>query len=69
MLRANVFDLSPANDLLEDAFELSLKLHHPLHDCLYLALAQSRKAAVATRDSILARKARELRLETELIGA
>ena len=64
-----LFALTPANDLLEGAFELSLKLHHPLRDCLYLALAQSRKAAVATRDSILARKARELRLETELIGA
>jgi len=64
-----LFVLTPANDLLDDAFELSLKLHHPLHDCLYLALAQSRKAAIATRDTILARKARELRLETELIGA
>ncbi len=69
MLGANVFALIQANDLIDDAFELSLTLHHALHDCLYLSLAQSRKAAIATCDAILARKAREMGLEIELIGA
>jgi predicted nucleic acid-binding protein len=69
MLGEDVFALVPANDLIGDAFELSLKLHHPLHDCLYLALAQRHAAAVATRDIVLSRKARELGLEAELIGA
>jgi predicted nucleic acid-binding protein len=68
MLGSDVFALFPANDFIEPAFALSLKLHHPLHDCLYLALAQGRNAALATRDTILARKARELGLTTELIG-
>jgi predicted nucleic acid-binding protein len=69
VVAAEVFQLVPANDLLEDAFELSLKLHHSLHDCLYLALAKARGAAIATRDSVLARKAREIGLKIELIRA
>jgi predicted nucleic acid-binding protein len=68
MLGGDVFALVPANDLIDNAFELSLKLHHPLHDCLYLALGRERSAAIATRDLVLARKARELGLEAELIG-
>ncbi|HUB86013.1 MAG TPA: type II toxin-antitoxin system VapC family toxin [Rhizomicrobium sp.] len=69
MLASDVFALIPANDLIDAAFELSLKLHHPLHDCLYLALAKDREAAIATRDTVLARKAREMGFQAELIGA
>jgi predicted nucleic acid-binding protein len=68
ILSGGLLALTPANDLIDEAFELSLKLHHPLHDCLYLALAQRHAAALATRDIILARKATALGLEAELIG-
>jgi predicted nucleic acid-binding protein len=68
MLASDLFALIPVNDLIGDAFELSLKLHHALHDCLYLALAQNRTAAIATCDTVLARKAREAGVHTELIG-
>jgi len=68
-LDMRVVELFSANDLLDAAFELSLHLHHPLHDCIYLALAQAQEAAVATCDSVLARKARELGIATELITA
>lgn len=69
MLDSDVFTLCPANELIAEAFELSLKLRHALHDCLYLALAQTCNASIATRDAALARKAKELNLEAELIRA
>jgi predicted nucleic acid-binding protein len=69
IVEGGLFALTPANDLLDAAFALSLRLHHPLHDCLYLALAQTREAAIATCDGVLARKARELGLAVELISA
>jgi predicted nucleic acid-binding protein len=67
MLDDEVFELTPANDLLDAAFELSLQRRHSLHDCLYLALAQANGAALATRDTALAQKAQELGIATELI--
>ncbi len=69
LIDGGLFVLIPANDLLEAAFELSLSLHHPLHDCVYLALAKERGAAIATRDAVLAPKARQVDLKAELIGA
>jgi predicted nucleic acid-binding protein len=64
-----VFTIFPANDLVDVAFALSLRLHHPLHDCIYLALAQAQEAAIATSDGVLARKARELGIATEFVAA
>jgi len=69
ILGDRVFTIFPASDFVDAAFELSLRLHHPLHDCIYLALAQAQEAAIATCDSVLARKARELGIATELITA
>jgi predicted nucleic acid-binding protein len=63
------FELLPANDYIDQAFELSVKLHHPLHDCLYLAVAKAHAALFATRDDVLAAKARRIGLETDLVGA
>ena len=67
-LAEGTFELLPANDLLDPAFYLSLKLHHPLHDCLYLAAAQTLNVAFATRDKILAAKALSAGIETELVA-
>jgi predicted nucleic acid-binding protein len=35
---------------LNDAFEISMKLNHPIYDCLFLALAQNKGAAFASFD-------------------
>ena len=54
---------------IDEAFELSLRLHHGLHDCLYLALAQSRDAVLATCDGVLAHKARRIGAVVRFVGA
>jgi predicted nucleic acid-binding protein len=53
---------------LDDAFELSLRIHHALHDCLYLALAQRRNATLATCDAVLAGKAKKIGAEVRFVG-
>jgi predicted nucleic acid-binding protein len=68
MLEARVIDIAPDDDLLASAFDLSLRLHHPLHDCVYVALALSQSAAIAMCDTALARKCRALGIETEAIA-
>ena len=68
MLMDGVFEFVPANDLIDPAFALSLRLNHPLHDCLYIALAQRQGCALATRDPTMADKAGRLGLQAELIG-
>jgi len=67
-LTEGTFELLPSNDFLGAAFGLSLKLHHPLHDCLYLAAARTLGVAFATRDKILATKALSAGIETELVA-
>jgi len=52
--------LTPHGRLLAAAFALSLSLRHPIHDCLYLALAQAEGAGLATFDRRLATLARQL---------
>lgn len=36
--------------LLSRAFAIGLELHHPIYDCLYLAVAEARSATFATFD-------------------
>jgi predicted nucleic acid-binding protein len=67
LLATDLLDLTDANTILADAFELSVQLHHALHDCLYLVLAQSRSATLLTCDSVFARKADAQGVHTELI--
>ena len=69
LIGAEMILLTAANTLVDDAFALSLRLHHPLHDCLYAALALQRNAAIITCDDSFARKAVSLGLQAELIGA
>lgn len=40
--------------LIRPAIRLAIDLQHPVYDCLYLALAASRSAALATADDTLA---------------
>jgi predicted nucleic acid-binding protein len=53
---------------MDAAFELSLSLHHSMHDCLYLALAEARGATLATCDAVLAEKARSIGATVKFIG-
>lgn len=47
--------LFPAKELLKEAFQLSFRLHHPVYDCLYLALAQQEQAVLVTADKAFMR--------------
>jgi predicted nucleic acid-binding protein len=69
LLATDLFDLTDANTILAEAFELSVQLHHALHDCLYLVLAQSRSATLLTCDSAFARKARAQGVHIEFIAS
>ncbi|HEY4115125.1 MAG TPA: type II toxin-antitoxin system VapC family toxin [Rhizomicrobium sp.] len=68
LLATDLFDLTDANALLKHAFDLSIRVHHPLHDCLYLVLALRDRAAYLTADEIFARKAHALGIHIELVS-
>lgn len=42
--------LYPSRPLLLQAFRLSIRLHHAVYDCIYLALAVEEKATLITAD-------------------
>ncbi|HTQ14234.1 MAG TPA: type II toxin-antitoxin system VapC family toxin [Rhizomicrobium sp.] len=68
MLDDRAIRIVPDDDLLRPAFDLSLSLHHPLHDCIYVALARSESAGIAMCDAVLARKCRALGIASETIA-
>lgn len=48
---ASLFDrLEPSEPLIPRAAELSRELDHPVYDCIYLALAESRRDRLVTAD-------------------
>jgi predicted nucleic acid-binding protein len=49
-LRGAPVALTPAGDLLERALTLAIELGHPIYDCVYLALALTRRAQVVSAD-------------------
>ena len=49
-LRDGAVSLVPEVDILDDAIELSLKIKHPLVDCMYLAVAKRLDAPIVTAD-------------------
>ena len=53
---AGLITLWPDETLLPGAIELSLRLAHPLYDCIYLALAQRVGAPLVTPDMAFVRK-------------
>lgn len=61
LLRAPV-RLAASRDLLKPALALSLELHHPVYDCLYLALAQRRGVPLVTADERLISALRRRRI-------
>jgi predicted nucleic acid-binding protein len=57
-------DVSSSAWLLAWAASLALELDHPVHDCVYLALAGQHGARLATSDGRLRRAAERLGLRT-----
>lgn len=43
-------ELRPCSDILPEALRWSIRLHHSVYDCLYLALADRAKASLITAD-------------------
>jgi len=59
LLMASGLDLRPSGPLLGRALTLARRSRHPVHDCLYVALAQAEGATLITADRrLLARIAR-----------
>ena len=50
--------LVPSSELADRAFALAVALKHPAYDCLYLALAESRRVPMITQDAKFMRKVR-----------
>lgn len=62
-VRAAIDYLEPLNMLIDAAFDLSIRMNHPVYDCLYLALAQQRACTLVTADRKFANRAKALKLE------
>ncbi len=60
--------LVASSDLATHAFELATTLGHSVYDCLYLSLAIQLDASLATADRPLARAARSLGGQVELVS-
>ena len=56
------------SDLATHAFQLAAALDQSVYDCLYLALALAIEASLVTADRQLARAARSVSAQVELIG-
>jgi len=54
-------------DTLVKAFEIALKINHPVADCVYLACAQESGAALLTDDETLHQRAQQLRSDERCI--
>ena len=55
-------------ELAERALALAIQLREPVYDCLYLAAAVEMEASLATADTRLARSARGVLADVELIA-
>ena len=60
-------ELVSSVELATRALELSLLLDHPVYDCIYIATAMEQDARLVTADARLARAARTVLAEVELI--
>jgi predicted nucleic acid-binding protein len=49
-------ELVPSIFLKDRAFEIAMDLRHPIYDCFYLALAETREAQLVTLDGRLLRR-------------
>ena len=56
LVGASGIDLRPSRSLLPRAMEVARRLHHPVYDCVYLALAERERAGFVTADLRLLRR-------------
>lgn len=58
-----IFDhIVPSSELAQRAFGLALQCHHPVYDCLYLALAERESITLVTDDAKLVSVAKKAKL-------
>ena len=65
----SVVDLVPSEPHLRRAAALSCELRHPLHDCLYLALAEHLDVQLLTADGVFAGRAAPLHARIQIFAA
>ena len=56
------FHIEPLDGLIEAALDLSIRMEHPIYDCLYLALAMSESCEMITADKRFAKRASAMKL-------
>lgn len=67
-LTGSALTLHSSAQLLPAALELSLRLGHPIYDCLYLALAQAEHCQMITADLRLQERVRGTALESLVVA-
>ncbi len=60
--RVMINHLEPIDTLIEAALDLSIRLGHPIYDCLYLALAYSEGCVMVTADKRFTKRASAMKL-------
>ncbi|MFZ5931410.1 MAG: type II toxin-antitoxin system VapC family toxin [Pseudomonadota bacterium] len=60
--RMMISHIEPIDTLIESALDLSIRLGHPIYDCLYLALAHSENCVMITADKRFAKRASAMKL-------
>ena len=66
-LTASFDALVPSNKLIADAARCAVALAHPVHDCLYIALAEREAAVLVTADLKQVAAARKARVKVRLL--
>jgi predicted nucleic acid-binding protein len=54
----DIVTMLPARALIEPAIKLAFDLRHPVHDCLFLALAMEQRAHLVTADAKFVKRCR-----------
>lgn len=57
----------PTHELMPRALDLAFELQHPVHDCVYLALALLRGIPLVTADERLVKAARKVRKTSDKV--
>ena len=66
-LANGVLSLHPSRPLVAAALSLAHKLAHPVHDCLYVALAEREEAGLVTADGRLHQSLRKSALGSQVV--
>ncbi len=63
-----LIQFEPISTLIAPAFELACDLEHPVHDCLYLALAIELNAQLVTADMVFVDRCRAFETQYPIIA-